>query len=188
MDAGAGIHFQSSLPITALFTKLGDHLLKPADFAQPLSKAPVIDNFSALDEKSKSFNSCSVPTWPNMNGLDFKAIHQQPLVSLQEKLLMKIAKHLADRIKFGPGLVLAVVLAMSLPGCVGYVDGGYGGYDDGGYYGGGPDVYLFDGGGYGRGRDVHAYSQRGAASRGSAHVGGSRGGGSHGGGGHGGHR
>lgn len=96
---------------------------------------------------------------------------------------MKIAKLLADRIKLGLGLVLVVILATSLPGCVGYVDGGYGGYDDGGYYDGGPDVYLFGGGGYGRGRDVHAYSQRGAASRGSAHVGGS-----HGGGGHGGHR
>jgi hypothetical protein len=96
---------------------------------------------------------------------------------------MKIAKRLAGRINLGLGL-LVVVLAASLSGCVGYVDGGgYGGYDGGYYDGGGPDVYLFGGGGYGRGRDVHAYSQRGAASRGAAHVG------SHGGhGGHGGHR
>ena len=101
---------------------------------------------------------------------------------------MKIAKLLADPINVGIGLILAVVLAVSLTGCVGYIDGGYGGYDDGGYYDSGPDVYLFGGGGYGRGRDVHAYSQRGAVSRGVAHAGGARGGGGHGGGGHGGHR
>ena len=96
---------------------------------------------------------------------------------------MKSAKPPADRIKSGLGLVL-VFLAVSLPGCVGYVDGGYGGYDDGGYYGGEPGFAIFGGGDYGRGRDVHSYSQRGGASRAAAHVGGSHGGGGHGGGGH----
>ncbi len=74
-----------------------------------------------------------------------------------------------------------------LSGCLGYVDGGYGGYGDyGGYgnYGGydnGPDLYLF-GGDYDRGRDVQQYSHRGSASRASVHTGG----GGHSGGGHGG--
>jgi len=85
---------------------------------------------------------------------------------------------------------LVLILPVLLTGCVGYVDGGYGGGygDDGGYYGGdpGPDIYLF-GGNYDRGHDVQAYSHRGSVSRSAAHSGGGgRGGGGHGGGGHGG--
>ena len=79
---------------------------------------------------------------------------------------------------------LVLILPVLLAGCVGYVDGGYGGYvDNGDFYGGdpGPDVYLF-GGGYDRGGDVHGYSHRGAESRSVAHSGGGHGGG-HGGGG-----
>jgi hypothetical protein len=79
-------------------------------------------------------------------------------------------------------LGLAMVLAASLTGCAGYVDGGYG--DDGYGYDGGPDIAIF-GGDYGRGRDVHAYSHRGSVSRATVHSG-SRGG--HSGGGHGGRR
>jgi hypothetical protein len=76
------------------------------------------------------------------------------------------------RIRIALGLVLLIALA----GCLGYVDGGYGGavvvpepdlyLFGGGYYGGG-----YYGGGYERGRDVHAYSHRGAASRAVAHSG-----------------
>jgi len=93
---------------------------------------------------------------------------------------MKIKRNKAngpvDRIKIGLGIA---VLA-GLTGCVGYVDGGYGG----GVVVAEPDVYLF-GGGYDRGRDVHDYSHRGSESRAAAHpVGGGRGGG----GGHGGKR
>ena len=68
-----------------------------------------------------------------------------------------------NRIKIG----LGVALLAALTGCVGYVDGGYGGT----VVVPGPDVYLF-GGGYERGRDVHAYSNRGAVSRAVAHPGG----------------
>jgi hypothetical protein len=75
------------------------------------------------------------------------------------------------RIKLGAGIALLTALT----GCVGYVDGGYGGA----VYAPGPDFYLF-GGGYDRGRDVHGYSQRGFSSRGAAHPGGF---GGHGGGG-----
>ena len=78
-------------------------------------------------------------------------------------------------------------LTVCLTGCVGYVDGGYGGgygdyggYD--GYYGGESDIYLF-GDGYGRGGDAQYYSHRGAESRGFGRSGG-RGFGGHGGGGH----
>jgi hypothetical protein len=66
-----------------------------------------------------------------------------------------------DRIKMG----LGIVLLATLMGCVGYVDGGYGGavvVAD-------PDVYVFGGGYYGGGHDIHAYSNRGAASRAVAH-------------------
>ena len=73
-----------------------------------------------------------------------------------------------DRIKMG----LGIVLLATLMGCVGYVDGGYGGA----VVVPGPDVYVF-GGGYGRGHDIHAYSNRGAASRAVAHPGGGGGGG-----------
>ena len=68
-----------------------------------------------------------------------------------------------DLIKMGLGLALLAALM----GCVGYVDGGYGG----GVVVPGPYVGVF-GGGYERGRDVHAYSHRGVASRGAAHPGG----------------
>ena len=57
-------------------------------------------------------------------------------------------------------------------GCVGYVDGGYGG---GVVVAPAPDVVLF-GGSYDRGRDVHSYSQRGSESRVAAHSGGRAGG------------
>ena len=75
-------------------------------------------------------------------------------------------------------LVVGAVLLLALTGCVGYVDGGYGG---GAVVVGAPDGYWFGGGGYDRGRDVHGYSQRGAASRGGGASHG--GGGGHGGGG-----
>jgi len=64
------------------------------------------------------------------------------------------------RIKIGLGIAALAALI----GCVGYVDGGYGGA----VIVPGPDVYLF-GGGYERGRDVHAFSQRGFVSREVAH-------------------
>ncbi len=90
----------------------------------------------------------------------------------------------ARRLRLGIGMAVVIPLVGSLTGCLGYVDGGYGGYgDDGGYYdvGPGPDLFLF-GGDYDRGRDVQAYSHRGSASRATAHAGG----GGHAGGGHGG--
>jgi hypothetical protein len=74
---------------------------------------------------------------------------------------MNKAKGTVDRIK----IVLGIALVATLVGCVGYVDGGYGG---GGVVVAEPDVYVF-GGGYERGRDVHAYSQRGVQSRAVAH-------------------
>jgi hypothetical protein len=74
----------------------------------------------------------------------------------------------ADRIKIG----LGIALLAALMGCVGYVDGGYGGA----VVAPGPDMYLF-GGNYDRGRDVHAFSQRGVASRSVAHPAGGGGGG-----------
>jgi hypothetical protein len=58
------------------------------------------------------------------------------------------------------GLAIALVSALTA-GCVGYVDGGYGG---GVVVAPAPDVVLF-GGSYDRGRDVHSYSQRGSESR-----------------------
>jgi hypothetical protein len=80
-----------------------------------------------------------------------------------------------DRIK----LVLGIALVAMSTGCVGFVDGDYGG---GGWWEG-PDVFF--GGGYERGHDVRGYSSRGAASRHAAHPGGGghAGGGGHGGGG-----
>jgi len=70
-----------------------------------------------------------------------------------------------DRIKIG----LAIAgLSLLTGGCVGYVDGGYGGAV---IVAPAPDVFLF-GGGYDRGRDVHGYSQRGSESRAVAHGGG----------------
>jgi hypothetical protein len=83
---------------------------------------------------------------------------------------MNTANGRIDRIKIG----LGIALLAALTGCVGYVDGGYGG---GAVVVGEPDMYVF-GGRYEGGRDVHAYSHRGAVSRGVAHGGGGgRGGG-----------
>ena len=64
-------------------------------------------------------------------------------------------------------VALGIFLVSSLTGCVGYVDGGYGGYGDDGGYDGGSDIFLF-GGNYDRGRDVQAYSHRGSESRSAA--------------------
>ena len=69
-----------------------------------------------------------------------------------------------DRIKMGLGIALFAVLT----GCVGYVDGGYGGA----VVVAEPDVYVFGGGYYEGGRDVRAYSHRGFESRAVAHPGG----------------
>ena len=76
-------------------------------------------------------------------------------------------KNLVGRINIG----LGILLLTAVMGCVGYVDGGYGGT----VVVPGPDLYLF-GGNYDRGRDVHAFSQRGFASRAVAHPGGGGGG------------
>jgi hypothetical protein len=59
-------------------------------------------------------------------------------------------------------IALGIALLTALAGCVGYVDGGYGG---GAVVVPGPDVYLF-GGGYDRGYDAHGYAHRGFESRG----------------------
>jgi len=82
---------------------------------------------------------------------------------------MNKANSLADRINLG----LGVALLVALTGCVGYVDGGYGGD----VVVGGPVVVggVWDGGFVGRGV-AHGYSSRGAASRGVAHSGGGGGG------------
>jgi hypothetical protein len=71
-----------------------------------------------------------------------------------------------DGIKIG----LGVALLAALMGCVGYVDGGYGGavVVPGPVFVPGPSVYFY-GGGYERGRDVRVYSHRGVESRGVAH-------------------
>jgi hypothetical protein len=70
-----------------------------------------------------------------------------------------------NRIKFG----LGVVLMTALSGCVGYVDGGYGGT----VIVPGPDVYFW-GGDYDRGHAVREYSHRGFESRAVAHSSGGR--------------
>jgi hypothetical protein len=62
---------------------------------------------------------------------------------------------------------VAIVLMATLVGCVGYVDGGYGGA----VVVGGPEVTVF-GGGFERGREVHEYSRRGGDSRAAGHSGG----------------
>jgi hypothetical protein len=62
-------------------------------------------------------------------------------------------------------IMLGVALLAVLTGCVGYVDGGYGGA----VVVAEPDVYVFGGGYYERGRDVHDYSHRGSESRAVAH-------------------
>ena len=81
---------------------------------------------------------------------------------------------LAMRIKQKIGLIaLGTALMTTLMGCVGYVDGGYGG---GAVVVADPEVTVFGGGYYGRG-DAHAYSSRGSVSRAAAHSsGGGRGG------------
>ena len=84
------------------------------------------------------------------------------------KINLSKASGPVDRIKIALGIALLTVLM----GCVGYVDGGYGGT----VVVPGPDLFLF-GGGYDRGRDVHAFSQRGVASRAVAHPAGGAGGG-----------
>lgn len=63
---------------------------------------------------------------------------------------------LVDRIKMG--LIIALVAVSA--GCVGYVNGGYGGAVVVPV----PEVYVF-GGAYERGPDVRVYSQRGYQSR-----------------------
>lgn len=63
------------------------------------------------------------------------------------KIRQKKTSRPVDGIKIGA----VIALLTTLTGCVGYVDGGYGG---GAVVVGGPDLYLF-GGGYDRGRDVH---------------------------------
>ena len=72
----------------------------------------------------------------------------------------------ATRIK----IELEIALLTALTGCVGYVDGGYGGTV---FVPGPPEVFFY-GGGYERGHDVRVYSHRGVESRAVAHP--SRGG------------
>ncbi len=74
---------------------------------------------------------------------------------------MNKANSPVDGIKVG----LGITLLTALTGCVGYVDGGYGGT----VVVPGPDVRVFAGSYDERGRDVHAYSHRGSESRASAH-------------------
>ena len=73
--------------------------------------------------------------------------------------------------KINPKILMGISLLVALTGCVGYVDGGYGGA----VIVPGPDVYLF-GGGYDRGRDARDYGHRGYESRAVAHPGGGGGG------------
>jgi len=81
------------------------------------------------------------------------------------KVPMRKANGPVELIRIG----LGVALLAALMGCVGYVDGGYGGA----VVVPGPDVGVgVFGGGYERGRDVHAYSHRGVVSRAAAHPGG----------------
>ena len=65
-----------------------------------------------------------------------------------------------------PALITALRIALlaGVTGCVGYVDGGYGGA----VVVPAPDLYIY-GGSYERGRDVRDYSHRGFESRAVAH-------------------
>jgi len=76
------------------------------------------------------------------------------------KIKQSKANRPADRIKIG----LGIALLAAVTGCVGYVDGGYGGA----VVVPGPDLYFY-GGSYERGRDVRDYSHRGFESRAVAH-------------------
>jgi hypothetical protein len=67
----------------------------------------------------------------------------------------------------GVKVVLAVLVLAALSGCVGYVDGGYGGT----VVVPGPDVGFY-GGFHDGGHDVNVYHDRGVRSRGVAHPGG----------------
>jgi hypothetical protein len=79
---------------------------------------------------------------------------------------MKETGIILNRIKIG----VAMILLAGLTGCVGYVDGGYGGT----VVVPGPDVGIY-GGFYDHGPDVHVYHDRGFRSRAIAHpVGGGR--------------
>lgn len=78
------------------------------------------------------------------------------------KVRMNKVNSPVDQIK----IALGIAVLASLMGCVGYLDGGYGGA----VVVPGPDVYLF-GGSYERGRDVRDYSHRGVESRAVAHPG-----------------
>ena len=73
---------------------------------------------------------------------------------------MRIKQITGDQIKLGLSVAMLVVTTV---GCVGYVDGGYGGA----IVVPAPDVYFY--GGYERGREVHSYSHRGFESRAVAH-------------------
>ena len=86
--------------------------------------------------------------------------------------MARLARLDLRRMKIHKKVLLGITLLAALTGCVGYVDGGYGGA----VVAPGPDVVLF-GGGYDRGRDVHDYSHRGSESRAVAHPGGGGGGG-----------
>jgi hypothetical protein len=69
---------------------------------------------------------------------------------------------------------LGAALMATMAGCVGYVDGGYGG----GVVVEEPGITVF-GGGFDRGGDARAYSHRGGESRAVARAGGGDRGGKH---------
>jgi hypothetical protein len=74
-----------------------------------------------------------------------------------------------QQIKIGLGMALLA----GVIGCVGYVDGGYGGAV---IVPGPPEIGFYGGPYFEGGRDVHVYSNRGHESRAVAHPGGGRGG------------
>jgi hypothetical protein len=81
----------------------------------------------------------------------------------KQKKQLPFADLLINGVKVG----LAMLVLAASSGCVGYVDGGYGGT----VVVPGPDVGIY-GGFHDRGADVHAYHDRGIRSRGIAHPGG----------------